>query len=432
MNSYKISILTLGCRVNQYESDYIAKELTNMGATVVPFCDSCDAYVINTCTVTGESDRKSKQMIRRCVKANPNAKIIVTGCFSQVNKKEAESILGVDLVCDSNSKSKIPGLVFSLIEGKEINYLETPANEFDQISVGTSPKRTRAFIKIEDGCDSKCAYCIIPKARGKVRSAPIDNIIKEITQIAAEGCKEIVLTGIETASYGKDLKNGESLSSLLCRADKIEGIERIRLGSLDPSSITKDFVDEIKSLKKVMPHFHLSMQSGCTKTLNSMKRKYSIEMAKNNINYLRSQIEDVQLSCDIITGFPGETNEDFENTYNFFKEMRFLHHHIFPYSKRQGTVACDMPNQVDEGVKKERLHRLEELEKEIKKSLLESYIENHKTDRVLFEATQNGYACGHLPNFMEVRMESSLDYNGQILEVKLLSTDGKYIFAKRI
>ena len=429
--TYKISILTLGCRVNQYESDYIAKELTSLGASVVPFCKDCDAYIINTCTVTGESDRKSKQLIRRCVKSNPNAKIVVTGCYSQINKKEAEEISGVSLVCDSNSKSQIPALVLRLLNGEPPLYTPTSKESFDKISVGASPTRTRAFIKIEDGCDSKCAYCIIPKARGNVRSASIEDVLSEITQIASEGCPEVVLTGIETAAYGKDLQNGESLTTLLCRADKIEGIERIRLGSLDPASITKDFVDGIKCLKKVMPHFHLSMQSGCTKTLNQMRRKYSIEMAKSNIDYLRSQIAGVQFSADVITGFPNESDIDFEETYNFFKEEQFLHLHIFPYSKRKGTPACDMPNQVDEHIKKERLHKLESLEKEIKLSLLKDYISKNSRGTVLFESTQNGYACGHLPNFMEVKMESQDNLSGQLIEVNLLSTDGKYIYANK-
>ncbi|MBQ7353350.1 MAG: tRNA (N(6)-L-threonylcarbamoyladenosine(37)-C(2))-methylthiotransferase MtaB [Clostridia bacterium] len=429
---YKISILTLGCRVNQYESDYIAKELEKIGACVVPFSRGCDAYIINTCTVTGESDRKSRQIIRRCVKANPEAIIVVTGCYSQVNKSEVEKICGVSLVCDSNSKSQIPRLVMELLNNQAPTYNMTPCEEFDKICVGVSPTRTRAFVKIEDGCNSKCAYCIIPTARGKVRSAPMENIISELTQIAKSGCYEVVLTGIETAAYGKDLKNGETLSTLLCRANKIEGIERIRLGSLDPSSITKEFVDSIKGLDKVMPHFHLSMQSGCTKTLNEMKRKYSIEMAKSNIDYLKSQIDGVMLSCDIITGFPNESDEDFESTYNFFKNEKFLHLHIFPYSKRKGTLAYDMPNQVDERIKKERLYRLKELEKEIKLSLLSDFISKNSEGVVLFENNQEGYACGHLPNFMEVKMKASESLQGQLVRVKLISTDGNYIYAEKI
>lgn len=403
-----------------------------MGFDVLPFCSGCDAYIINTCTVTSESDRKSKQLIRRCIKASPGAKIIVTGCYSQINKTEASSIQGVSLVCDNNSKSQIPRLVSELLSGKAPTYALTEKDKFDKISVGVSPTRTRAFIKIEDGCDSKCAYCIIPAARGRVRSAPMQSILDEIEEIANNGCREVVLTGIETAAYGKDLKNGENLASLLCRADKIKGIERIRLGSLDPSSITKDFVDSIKNLKKVMPHFHLSMQSGCTKTLNDMRRKYSVEMAKSSIDYLRSQIDGVQLSCDIITGFPNESDSDFEDTYNFFKNERFLHLHVFPYSKRKGTYACDMENQVEESVKKQRLHRLEELEREIKASLLTDYVTKNDTGVVLFESTQDGYAVGHLPNFMEVKMKSCENLSGQLIRVKLLEADGKYIFAKRI
>ena len=304
----KACILTLGCRVNQYESDFIMEELSKKGVTISSFEDTADIYIINTCSVTGESDRKSRQFIRKCVKKNPNAIIIVTGCFSQINKDAAESIEGVDLVIGNNEKSKIADIALDLYEGKNVSScgFDIYSGKYDVMTVGAPLTRTRAFVKIEDGCDSKCAYCIIPYARGSVRSNLPENIIKEVKAIASEGCQEVVLTGIETASYGKDLGKETTLSSLLCEINKIEGISRIRLGSLDPFNITPELVDTISSLDKIMPHFHISMQSGCTKTLNAMRRKYNIEGAKKSLDYLKSKFPDLMLSADIIVGFLGK------------------------------------------------------------------------------------------------------------------------------
>ncbi|MBQ9704334.1 MAG: tRNA (N(6)-L-threonylcarbamoyladenosine(37)-C(2))-methylthiotransferase MtaB, partial [Clostridia bacterium] len=405
----KIGILTLGCRVNQYESDAIMQELSKMGMEISDADEICDAYIINTCTVTAESDRKSRQLIRRCIKKNPSALIIVTGCFSQVNPEAALSIEGVDFVCGNNAKSVIAKKVSELLKERKTpeSYLPDIFNsKFDTMRVGAPMTRTRAFIKIEDGCESKCAYCIIPYARGNVRSNPREYVIDEVKNIVAEGCREIVLTGIETASYGKDFKDGYTLGDLLTEINEIEGVERIRLGSLDPASITKDFVDKIKVLPKVMNHFHISMQSGCSKTLREMKRRYNIDMAKASLDYLRQEIPETMLSADVITGFPNETNEDFLETYEFFRREKFLHLHIFPYSIRKGTVAATMKNQVDEQIKKERLHTLSALQEKIKAELLADFIKIHKSVDVLFENTVDGYACGHTPSFMEVKVKA--------------------------
>lgn len=425
-------ILTLGCRVNQYESDFIMQELSKKGVKIVPFGEKSDIYIINTCSVTSESDRKSRQFIRKCAKENPEAVIIVTGCFSQINPEKARQIEGVSYVVGNNIKSKIASIAFDILEKKSspVCDFDIYNGKFDTMKVGAPLTRTRAFVKIEDGCDSRCAYCIIPYARGSVRSNLQENVISEVKSIVSEGCFEVVLTGIETASYGKDLRDGTNLASLLHEVNKIEGLKRIRLGSLDPFNIDKTFVDNIKNLDKVMPHFHISMQSGCTKTLNAMRRKYNIDTAKERLEYLKSSFDGLMLSADIIVGFPGETDEDFDKTYEFLKSMEFLHLHIFPYSKRDGTPAATMPNQVPEEIKKARLHKLEGLQKEIKKRLLESFVLKNETTEVLFESYDGTYLLGHTHNFIEVKAKCKEHLGGKFKTVKVLSTDGEYVYAE--
>lgn len=429
----KASILTLGCRVNQYESDAIMQELAKYGVKICQSDEICDIYIINTCTVTAESDRKSRQFIRRCASKNPDAVIIVTGCYAQINPSEALAIDGVDFVCGNNGKSIIAKKALELLDGKREKALFMPDiynASFDKMQVCAPLTRTRAFIKIQDGCESKCAYCIIPKARGNIRSDSRENILSEVRGAVSEGCVEVVLTGIETASYGRDFKNGYSLLDLLCEVNEIEGLKRIRLGSIDPVEVTKKFVDTISSLDKVMPHFHLSMQSGCTKTLNSMRRKYNIDMARANIEYLRSKIPNVMLSADVITGFPGESDEDFEKTIEFFKEEKFMRLHIFPYSRRKDTVAYDMPNQVEESVKKDRLKKLSLLAKDIRYELLSEYIKANENVDVLFEAFDGEYVTGHSPSFIEIKAKYRENLSGKIVNVKLISSDDERIYGE--
>lgn len=429
----KASILTLGCRVNQYESDAIMQELSKKGVIICDKEEICDIYIINTCSVTAESDRKSRQFIRRCASKNPDAVIIVTGCYSQINPEEALKIDGVDFVCGNNGKSIIAQKALELLEKKEDKSLYMPDiynSTFDQMNVGAPLTRTRAFIKIQDGCDSKCAYCIIPRARGSVRSDSKENILREVRQAVSEGCTEVVLTGIETASYGKDFKNGYSLCDLLCDVNEVEGLKRIRLGSLDPVSITKDFVDSIKKLSKVMPHFHISMQTGCTRILNLMRRKYNIDMARANIEYLKSQIPDLMLSADVITGFPGETDDDFAQTMCFFETEKFMHLHIFPYSKRKGTVAYDMPNQVDEVIKKDRLRQLSNMQEKIREDLYKSFVELHSVVPVLFESSDGEFLIGHTENFIEAKVKSDKNLSGEIHNIKLTGYDSQRIYGK--
>lgn len=430
----KACIYTLGCRVNQYESDAIMQELKKLGAEIVSSSERCDVCIINTCSVTAESDRKSKQIIRRLISSNPNAAIIVTGCFSQINPKSAMEIEGVSLVCGNNDKSIIAKKAFELYEGRnahcELIMSDINNGVFDVMSVGAPLNRTRAFIKIQDGCNSKCAYCIIPYARGRIRSNSPKNILKEAYNVVNEGCHEIVFTGIETAAYGKDTNNKHSLGDLLIEANKIEGLKRIRLGSLDPSAITLDLVEKFKKADKIMPHFHISMQSGCTKTLNEMKRKYNIEMAKKSIGYLRSAFPELMLSADVITGFPNETDEDFCETLKFFREEKFLHLHIFPYSKREGTPAAEMKNQVPDVTKKERLRILAAQQQKIKEELLMSFVNKTEVVEVLFESYDGEYILGHTPNFIEVKVKSNRACGGEFIKVKPTHTDGEFVFGE--
>jgi len=432
----KACIYTLGCRVNQYESDAIMQELKKLGAEIVSSSERCDVCIINTCSVTAESDRKSKQIIRRLISSNPNAVIIVTGCFSQINPKSTMEIEGVSLVCGNNDKSIIAKKAFELYEGRnahcELIMSDINSGAFDVMSVGAPLNRTRAFIKIQDGCNSKCAYCIIPYARGRIRSNSPKNILKEAHNVVNEGCHEIVFTGIETAAYGKDTNNKHSLGDLLIEANKIEGLKRIRLGSLDPSAITLDLVEKFKKTDKIMPHFHISMQSGCTKTLNAMKRKYNIDMAKKSIGYLRDAFPNVMLSADVITGFPGESDEDFQETLEFFREQKFLHLHVFPYSKRAGTPAAEMKSQVPEDVKKERLHKLTAQQKAIKRELLEEFVASSPSIEVLFESFDGEYVLGHTTNFIEVKAKSPQARSGEFLLVRPTDSDGEFVFGEII
>ena len=430
----KACIYTLGCRVNQYESDAIMQELKKYGAEIVPSSEECDICIINTCSVTSESDRKSKQIIRRLTAKNPNAVVIVTGCYSQINPTDAMGIKGVSLVCGNNDKSQIAGLATKLYRERcaECQYVESDiyGGKFDVMRVGAPLTRTRAFIKIQDGCNSKCAYCIIPYARGSVRSNLPSNILDEARTVVNEGCPEIVFAGIETAAYGKDFKNRYSLGDLLTEVHKIDGLKRIRLGSLDPSAITADFVDKIKALPKIANHFHISMQSGCTKTLNDMRRKYNAEMAKRSISYLRDAFNGLMLSADVITGFPGESDEDFAQTLDFFKEQRFLHLHVFPYSKRAGTPAAEMKNQVPENIKKERLHKLTDQQKSIKRELLEDFISSNSTVEVLFESFDGEFSLGHTTSFIEIKAKSQDSLGGELLLVRPTYTDGDIVYGE--
>ncbi len=425
---YSVGILTLGCKVNQYESEAIAERLEELGFKIASPNDVCDAYVINTCTVTAESDRKARQMIRRMMKNNPRAVILVTGCYSQISPEAVAEIDGVDYVCGSSNKMTVTDKICELIKnGKkqtaEICVPELEGAEFECMSIKKFD-RTRAYVKIEDGCESKCTYCTIPAARGNIRSKPFEDVINEVKMLTLGGCREVVLTGIETGSYGDDLGDCEDLASLLCEIDKIDGIGRVRLGSLDPTVIKPEFVDKIKDLKSVAPHFHLSLQSGSDAVLARMKRKYNSSRAMKSISLLREAMPEVKFTTDIIVGFPGETDEDFQRSCEFAKEAEFLMIHVFPYSKRKGTLAAVMPDQIPEDVKKQRVHILTEISRETRRQILDRVIADNDTVQVLFETYQNGYVYGHTADFIEVKAKSDRAMHGELASVKLSSHDG--------
>ena len=423
----KASIYTLGCRVNQYESDAIAEQLRLHGFETVPFGEECDVAIINTCTVTAESDRKSRQFIRRAKNVSPHCAVIVTGCFAQ-SSPEAASVLA-DAVVGNGEKSKIADIAKMLCRQREKVFDVTDISRavYDETPI-SKPKRARTFIKIEDGCENKCAYCIIPKARGAVRSRPADEVIREAERIARAGCREIILTGIETASYGKDLKTF-GLSELIKKVSEVDGVERIALGSLDPSCMTEDFVSAVSQVRELLPHFHLSVQSGCTRTLNRMRRKYTAEKVLENMERVRKYIPDVTFSADVIAGFPGETDGDFAESVEFFKRAEFLHLHIFPYSVREGTEAAEMPQQIPENVKKERAAYLAAVQKEIQDKFLDGYIEKHREEPVyvLCEKWENGVCNGHTEHFAECDIPSECDLTGKILPVTLTGRCGAVV-----
>lgn len=420
--------MTLGCKVNQYESTAIAEEFERHGFTIGRFSEKCGIYIINTCTVTGEGDRKTRQMIRRAARHNPDAYVLVTGCYAQLNPAKVAEIDGVDFVCGNSNKLKIVDAALGLIASGEKNRTADIKVE-NILRAGLEPMcvhssdHTRAFLKIEDGCDNHCTYCIVPEARGKVRSKAPEEVIEEVRGLVKAGYREVVLTGIETASYGKDLHKPGALADLLAEVDKIGGIERIRLGSLEPSLLKPEFVGRIASLKHLAPSFHLSMQSGSSNILAAMKRKYNVETVLSYIENIKKVIPGVTFSADIIVGFPGETEEDFNATVDFVRKVGFIHLHVFQYSRRPGTPAAEMENQIPDEIKAERSARLEAIGTEILYEMTKEYIGEMRS--VLFELCENGNAVGHTPEFLEVAVITSENLKGQIKTVKLNGFDGK-------
>jgi len=411
-----VGICTLGCRVNQYESRAIAERLEEKGFEIKDFSDICDAYIINTCAVTAESERKSRQMARRAYKQNNGAIILMTGCQAQLHPEAAASLPGVRYIGGNASKLEVADAVEALFLGRcdvMKNTVEI-TDEYEQYSVST-PDHTRAYIKIEDGCKNKCAYCVIPKVRGPVRSKPFQAVLNEVQEVAEKGYKEIVLTGIEVTDYQYDL------GSLINSVSEIEGIERIRLASVNPAFITPSFIDGIKHNSKFCHHFHLSLQSCCDKTLHDMRRQYSVKMLKRNIGYARQALSDIAFTADIICGFPGETEEDFLETLNNITELGLIHAHIFPYSPRPETEAAEMPNQVSENVKKTRCERLLKICQCSRYNIINEFKEAKIPFHVLFEESRGGKSYGHTENFIEVAVKSDIPLDGEIHRIMLVS-----------
>ncbi len=405
------AILTLGCKVNQYESEAIAEALAAAGIEMRAARDVCDIYVVNTCTVTAESDRKSRQLIRRVLDKNPAAYILVTGCSAQSQAARMAAIPGVDCVVGNRRKLAVVGHALALLAGGQkrthpiVDVPDLAGSAFEPMAI-THFGRTRAYVKIEDGCESRCAYCAIPAARGPIRSKPMADVLREVADLTARGCREIVLTGIETGAWGRDLGR-ERLGDLLAAVDTVPGVGRIRLGSLDPTVMTEAFAARLAGLRSPAPHFHLSMQSGCSATLARMRRRYNATQAMAAMERVRAVMPEVQFTTDMIVGFPGETDEEFADTLAFARRARFLHIHVFPYSKRDGTPAATMPEQVPEAIKHERVKALSRVSEESCAAILDEVLAHpERALSVLPETRGDGYFLAHTPQFLEVRVES--------------------------
>lgn len=423
-----VAFYTLGCKVNQYETEAMTELFQKSGYQIVEFDSPADIYVINTCTVTNMSDRKSRQIIRRARKNNPDALIAVSGCYAQTAPEQVSSIEGVNLVIGTKDRADIVRLV------EEANKAETVCkvgdilhdHTFEHLHITQYENRTRAYIKIQDGCSQFCSYCIIPYARGPVRSRPLDEIIEEVTKVSQKFC-EIVFVGIHVASYGRDLEH-TTLSDLLLAANQIDAVKRIRLSSIEPMTLDETFVAKIKDCDKLCHHFHLSLQSGCDETLARMNRKYTTKGYKAIVDGLREVFPDVAITTDIMVGFPGETDEEFADTLAFVDEISFSDAHIFQYSPRKGTPAARMADQISAQIKEMRSKQVSQITKQSRHAFLSRFI--GMTMPVLFEQwshTKDGYFEGKTSNYMTIVCPASEDLSGQICLVRLDELKGDVI-----
>lgn len=413
-----VSIYTLGCRVNQYESSVIAATLEENGFSVVPFGEMCDVAVVNSCTVTAESDRKSRQLLRRAAKY-ARIGVVATGCFAEISSEAASGTEGVIAVLGNRGKGNVADAVMRAV-GMIPDAPEKRADIFGECKEKlTRPERVRTFIKIEDGCESKCAYCIIPKARGPVRSKAPALILEEARALTEAGSPEIILTGIEISAYGRDLPDRKSydLSHLIADISKIPSLRRLGLGSLDPSVMTEAFLTNISACDALVRHFHLSLQSGSSSVLRRMRRRYSAEQALEYIARIRRYFPDSNISADIIVGFPDESEAEFAETVRFCERADFLNLHIFPYSPRKGTEAAEMSGQLPDAVKRERASRLESLHARSKAVLMARYAERGTPVHVLFEQCRNGILTGHSEHYVELAVKGSPELVGRICPV---------------
>lgn len=430
-----VSFYTLGCKVNQYETNAMEQQFIKNNYEIVENTQKADIYVINTCTVTNMAERKSRQMLRRVNEINPSAVLVVCGCYAQVAKNELEQIPEIDIILGINEKNEIVQIVENYMEKMAEQDKRSQEAEIDDVSKQkefldfgdvTYTEKNRAVVKVQDGCNMFCSYCIIPYARGRIRSRKIESVVSEIEKIAKEGIKEVVITGIHVASYGKDFDNENAskkirLIDLLEAINKIDGIDRIRLSSLEPTIVDEEFATRLSKLDKICDHFHLSLQSGCDETLKRMNRKYTTQIYRDAVATLRKYYPEASFTTDVIVGFPGETDEEFAKTYEFLKEIDFYRLHVFKYSPRRGTVAEKMPNQIDGNKKEERSNKLIELSNSTENKHNKNYI--GKTVKVLFEEFENGFFKGHTTNYMMVKVageeEQSDKFVNKILDVKI-------------
>lgn len=421
----KVAAYTLGCKVNQYETEAVLDEFKKGGFLVVPFEEKADVYIINTCSVTAQSDKKSGQMIRRARRSNKDAVVAVCGCYTQ-GKNDLESITDADILMGTANKMELPNKVFEFLNNKQRVVSKTDlTNEtkIEKMAVAKTNSKTRGFIKIEDGCENFCAYCIIPYVRGKIRSKPMDEVLEEIKALADNGYNEIVLTGIHLCSYGKEFSY--DLTDLIEKIGEIKEIKRLRLGSLEPGFINEKNSERLKKVESLCPHFHLSLQSGCDETLKRMKRKYFTADYEREVRLLRDAFEDPSISTDIMVGFPNETDEEFEESKVFFDKMKFSQAHIFMYSRREGTEADKMGGQIAENVKQKRSKVLLDIAKTNRTEFLKKVI--GKKVKVLFESQMgNNIFEGYTKNYIPVRIFSEKNLKNLMINVKIKSVNENY------
>ena len=434
----KVALHNLGCKVNAYETEAMQQMLEAAGYEIVPFEPGADIYVINTCSVTNIADRKSRQMLHKAKKMNPDAIVVAAGCYVQADTKKAEADASIDIIIGNNKKQELIPILESYRTGHQkttecvdINHTK----EYENLEIDRTEEHTRAYLKVQDGCNQFCTYCIIPYARGRIRSKKTEDVVNEVKRLAASGCQEVVLTGIHLSSYGKERpEDQENLLTLIQAVHQVDGIERIRLGSLEPGIITEEFAAAISSLPKVCPHFHLSLQSGCTTTLKRMNRRYTAEEYREKCEILRKYYPAPALTTDVITGFPGETEEEFEESRSFVDSIHFYETHIFPYSKREGTKAAGMPDQLTEQVKKERSRILIALGKEHQREYMEQFLGQEK--EVLFEEQQTvegqEYWTGHTMEYLKIAVISEENLENKRVIVQLREMIGQdLILAER-
>ena len=414
----KVALHNLGCKVNAYETEAMQELLENHGYKIVPFKEGADIYIINTCTVTNMADRKSRQMLHRAKKWNPQALVVATGCYVQAQEEMGEVDACIDVVIGNNRKKDLIEILEQHISKAVIDINHT--NEYEEMHLTKTAEHTRAYIKVQDGCNQFCTYCIIPYARGRVRSRAKEDVIREVTALAQNGYKEVVLTGIHLSSYGVDLE-GEDLLSLILAVHEVEGICRIRLGSLEPRIITEEFARTISGLKKICPHFHLSLQSGCDATLRRMNRKYTTEEYYEKCQLLRKYFKNPALTTDVIVGFPGETEEEFEQSKAFVDKVNFYETHIFKYSKRQGTKAAVMEYQIPEEIKTLRSNEMLQMDK-AKRKQYEAGFKGAEVEVLVEEKTLiNGetFQVGHTKEYVKIALPTEEDLQNQLAVVRI-------------
>ena len=414
----KVALHNLGCKVNAYETEAMQEMLEKHGYEIVPFKEGADIYIINTCTVTNMADRKSRQMLHRAKKLNPDAIVVATGCYVQAQEENGQVDECIDIIIGNNKKKDLIEILENHIEKSVIDINHT--KEYEEMHLSKTAEHTRAYIKVQDGCNQFCTYCIIPFARGRVRSRAKEDVICEVTDLAKNGYKEVVLTGIHLSSYGVDLEN-ENLLSLILAVHEVDGIERIRLGSLEPRIITEEFAKTIGSLPKICPHFHLSLQSGCDETLRRMNRRYTSEEYYEKCQLLRKYFDNPALTTDVIVGFPGETEEEFEKSRAFVDKVDYYETHIFKYSKRQGTKAAVMENQIPEQVKTARSNIMLEMDEQKREKYESSFV--GKSVEVLFEEEihKNGevFWVGHTKEYVKIALQTEENLQNQLANVRI-------------